>query len=184
MDAAAKKYPGKMAAILDLAFEKVRDICFKSGAEIANLNCPGQIVITGTIEAVDKARVRCLEEGAKRAVDLEVGGGFHSPLLFEASGELKLLLDEMHMIPPRAPVISNYSAAEMVKPAQIKQNLVYQIYSGIRWEGSMRFMLAQGINKFYEFGPGKVLKGLMRKIEPAAQVINIEKKEDVLSLAG
>jgi [acyl-carrier-protein] S-malonyltransferase len=184
MDLAAEKYPGKMAAILDLPFEKVRDICFKNGAEIANLNCPGQIVITGTIEAVDKAKAKCLEEGAKRTVDLEVSGGFHSPLMFEASGELKRLLDEIHMIPPRAPVISNYSAAPMVKPAQIKQNLVYQIYSGVRWEESMRFMLSQGITKFYEFGPGKVLRGVMRKIEPTAQVINIEKKEDILSLAG
>jgi [acyl-carrier-protein] S-malonyltransferase len=184
MEEASQKYPGKMTVVLDLSFDKVRDACFKSGAEMANLNCPGQIVISGTPEAVDRAKARCLAEGARRVVDLEVSGGFHSPLMFEASGKLKLLLDEVSMAMPRVPIISNYTATPQVRTQQIKQNLIYQIYSGVRWEESVRFMLDQKVTKFYEFGPGKVLKGLMRKIEPSVKVITIEKKEDILGLTS
>jgi len=179
MEVAAKKRPGKMVVILDLPMERVRDICRKTEAEIANLNAPGQIVISGFAENVDNAKVRCLAAGAKKAIDLPVSGGFHSLLMFEASGELKAILDDIPMFMPKAPVISNYTALPMSRTADIKQNLVYQIYSAVRWEESMRYMLSQGVTKFIEFGPGKVLKGLMRKIEPSAQVFNIEKAADI-----
>jgi [acyl-carrier-protein] S-malonyltransferase len=182
MDEAAKKFSGKMAAVIDLGFEETREICRTTGAEIANLNAPGQIIISGAVEAVDKAKSVCLEAGAKRTIDLEVSGGFHSLLMFEASGRLKEILDETFMNVPRVPIISNYTAEPEIRTQLIKQNLVYQIYSGVRWEESMRFMLKQGINKFFEFGPGKVLKGLMRRIEPKAQVVVIEKKEDIVNL--
>jgi len=179
MEEAARKYPGKMVAVLDLPLEKIHDICRISGAEIANCNCPGQVVISGSLEAVDKAKDECIAAGARRVVELEVSGGFHSPLMFEASGELKKILDETPIAISRVAVISNYTAAPEYRSLQIKQNLVYQIYSTVRWEESMRYMLSQGITKFFEFGPGRVLKGLMRKIEPKAQVINIEKAEDI-----
>jgi len=182
MDEAAKKFPGKMAAVIGLGFVEVRDICRLSQAEIANLNAPGQIIITGAVDAVNKAKQACLKAGAKRVIDLEVSGGFHSLLMFEASGQLKDILDGTFMNVPRVPIISNYTAEPAIRTKAIKQNLVYQIYSGVRWEESMRFMLSQGINKFFEFGPGKVLKGLMRKIEPKAQVVVIEKKEDISDL--
>jgi len=131
---------------------------------------------------VDKAKDECIAAGANKVIELEVSGGFHSPLMFEASGELKKVLDETPIAMPRAAVVGNYTATPQFRTQQIKQNLVYQIYSTVRWEESMRFMLSQGITKFFEFGPGKVLKGLMRKIEPKAQVINIEKKEDIIKL--
>jgi [acyl-carrier-protein] S-malonyltransferase len=184
MEAAAKKYPGKMAAVLDLPPKKVSDICRRTNVEIANLNCPGQTVISGMVEAVENAKAECIAAGARRVIDLEVSGGFHSPLMFEASGELKNVLDDTHMMMPRAPVINNYTAIPQNRTQQIKQNLIYQIYSTVRWEESMRFMLSHGINKFFEFGPGKVLRGLMRKIEPKAVVINIEKKEDILGMTN
>lgn len=183
MEEAAEKYPGKMAAVLDLPLKKVSIICRENDVEIANLNCPGQIVISGMIGAVDRVKDKCIAAGAKRVIDLEVSGGFHSPLLFEASGELKKVLDGIHMAVPRTPLICNFSATPQYRTQQIKQNLVYQIYSTVKWEQSMRFMLSQGITKFFEFGPGKVLRGLMRKIEPKAQVINIEKAEDILNVA-
>jgi len=179
MEVAAKKRPGKMVVILDLPMERVRDICRKTESEIANLNAPGQIVISGFAANVDNAKVRCLAAGAKKAIDLPVSGGFHSLLMFEASGELKAILDDIPMFMPKVPVISNYTALPMSRTADIKQNLVYQIYSSVRWEDSMRYMLSQGVTKFIEFGPGKVLKGLMRKIEPSAQVFNIEKAADI-----
>jgi len=184
MDAAAKKYPGKMTAILDLPYEKVFEICYKNKVDIANLNCPGQIIISGSVPAVDQAKAACLAAGAKKTIDLEVSGGFHSRLMFEASGELKNILHDTPMILPHFPVVSNYAAAVENRTQEIKQNLVYQLYSSVKWEESVRFIIAQGVTKFIEFGPGKVLKGLMRKIDPTAQVVNIEKAEDILNFAN
>jgi [acyl-carrier-protein] S-malonyltransferase len=179
MERAAKEYPGKMAAVLGLSVEKVKELCLNSGAELANLNCPGQIVITGRAEAIDKASVLCMEEGAKRVIPLEVSGAFHSSLMSEASAGLKEALENIPMKDPLVPVISNYTAYPQEKVAQIKDNLVYQIRSSVKWEESMKFILSKGVLNFIEFGPGKVLKGLMRKIDAAAQVVNIEKKEDI-----
>jgi [acyl-carrier-protein] S-malonyltransferase len=179
MEEASRKHPGKMAAVLDLSVEEVKEICLKSGAEIANLNCPGQVVITGKAEAVDQAMELCNQAGAKRVIPLEVSGGFHSSLMFEASVELKLILDNLSISEPRVPVVSNYTAQPQYKIGQIIENLVYQIRSSVRWEESMKFILSQGVTNFYEFGPGKVLKGLMRRIDSNAQVINIEKKSDI-----
>ncbi|MDD2679279.1 MAG: ACP S-malonyltransferase [Candidatus Omnitrophica bacterium] len=179
MDAAAKKYPGKMAAVIDLTVDKVKEICAASSAEIANLNCPGQIVISGKSEAIDKAIALCDAAGAKRVIPLEVSGAFHSSLMAEAAQGLKQALDKTNILAPAVPVISNYTALPQDRPEQIRENLVQQVRSAVKWEDAMRFILAKGITQFYEFGPGKVLKGLMRKIDPAAQVVNIEKKTDL-----
>ena len=184
MNEAALRHPGKMAAVIDLPVEQIKDICLKNGAEIANLNCPGQSVISGEAETVEKASALCLEAGAKRVIPLEVSGAFHSSLMFDASGDLKLFLNNVSISAPTAPVVSNYTARPEYRASDIRENLVYQMYSAVKWEDSVRFMLAQGVNKFYEFGPGKVLKGLMRKIEPGVEIISIEKKEDILALKG
>ncbi|MBI5144999.1 MAG: ACP S-malonyltransferase, partial [Candidatus Omnitrophica bacterium] len=110
MDEASRRKPGKMAAVLDLSFEQVKDICLKSGAEIANLNAPGQVVISGRVEAVDKAKELCLQAGAKRIIDLETSGGFHSSLMSEAALELKQFLEKIPVAAPSIPVVSNYTA--------------------------------------------------------------------------
>jgi [acyl-carrier-protein] S-malonyltransferase len=182
MEESSKKYPGKMAAVLDLPAEKLKEICLKSGAEIANLNCPGQVVITGKAEAVNQAMELCSQEGARGVIPLEVSGGFHSSLMLEASLELKLILDNISFSEPKVPVVSNYTAQPQYKVSQIRENLGYQIRSAVRWEASMRFILSEGVTNFYEFGPGKVLKGLMRRIDSSAQVVNIEKMADILAL--
>lgn len=181
MEKAAKEYPGKMAAVLGLSTEKVKEICLDSKAELANLNCPGQIVITGRAEAIDKASLLCIEQGAKRVIPLEVSGAFHSSLMSGASAGLKKALEVVPMRDPLVPVISNYTAYPQEKVTQIKDNLVYQIRSSVKWEESMKFILSKGVLNFIEFGPGKVLKGLMRNIDAGAEVVNIEKKEDILS---
>jgi len=179
MEEASRKYPGKMAAIIELPQEKIKEICLESGSEVANLNCPGQTVITGKQEAVEKAMEICLKAGAKRAMALEVSGGFHSSLMFEASIQLKAVLEELLISNPEVPVVSNYTALPQYRLSQITENLVYQMRSPVRWEDSMRFLLREGVREFYEFGPGRVLKGLMRRIDANAQVINIEKKQDI-----
>ncbi len=181
MDEATRRHPGTMAAVLDLDIEKVKDICLKSGAEIANINAPGQIVISGNKEAVDKATQMCVEAGAKRVIELEVSGAFHSSLMFEASAELKQALQNTPISALLVPVVSNYTASMQSTATEIEQNLVYQLYKPVRWVESMQYMLSQGVYKFYEFGPGKVLKGLMRRIDSTVEVINIEKKEDILA---
>lgn len=179
MEQASLKFPGAMAAILDLSIEKITKICLDCQAEIANLNCPGQIVITGLKDAVQKASGLCLEAGAKRVIPLQVSGGFHSSLMSEASLELRKELEKVSMQEPSVAVVSNYTAMPQTQVAQVKDNLVFQIRSSVKWEDSIRFMISQGIELFYEFGPGKVLKGLMRKINPSVKVINIEKASDI-----
>jgi len=179
MEEATHKYPGKMAAVIDLAPEKVKEICLSSGAEIANLNAPGQIVISGKKEALDQAKELCTQAGAKRVIELEVSGAFHSSLMSGASLELKEFLKEIPLSDPLVPVVSNYTARPQYKAVEIEENLVNQMHKSVRWEESMKFILSQGIMNFIEFGPGKVLKGLMRRIESGAQVVCIEKKEDI-----
>jgi [acyl-carrier-protein] S-malonyltransferase len=179
MEEAAKKNPGKMAAVLDLAVEKIAEICKVSGAQIANLNCPGQTVITGTADAVAQASSACAAAGAKRVIPLEVSGGFHSSLMLEASVKLQEILNGIAIRDAVIPVISNYTAQPQQKSGVIKDNLVKQIHSSVRWEESMRYIRGQGVAKFIEFGPGKVLKGLMRRIDPEAVTANIEKKDDI-----
>ena len=183
MDEAAKKYPGKMAAVLDLDSAKVKSICLSTHAEIANLNCPGQIVISGRAGSVERAADLCAKAGAKRVIMLEVSGGFHSSLMLEASVGLKKALENTPMKDPLVPVMSNYTALPEDKVVQIKENLVYQMCSSVKWEDSMRLILSKGICNFIEFGPGRVLKGLMQRIDPGANVINIEKKEDILKIS-
>jgi [acyl-carrier-protein] S-malonyltransferase len=181
MEEAARQYPGKMAAVLGLSTEKIEKLCLSGGAELANLNCPEQVVITGRVAEVDKTGELCLQGGAKRVIPLEVSGAFHSSLMSKASVGLKTTLENIPMKEPLIPVISNYTALPQEKAEEIKDNLVNQIRSSVKWEDSMRFILSKGIVNFVEFGPGKVLKGLMRKIDASAQVMNIEKKEDILN---
>lgn len=179
MEEAVRKNPGKMAAVLELSFEAVKQACLHSGAEIANINAPGQIVITGKKDAVEQAMKDCAEAGAKKVIELEVGGAFHSSLMFDLSVELKAWINKAPMQAPLVPVISNYTAEPQFKVGDIQRNLVFQLYSPVKWEASMKFMLSSGVRQFYEFGPGKVLRGLMRRIGPEAQVVNIEKTEDI-----
>lgn len=183
MEEAARKFPGKMCAILDLDEEQITGICQETNAHVANQNCPGQIVIAGDSSAVEKAKAACMARGARRTVDLDVSGAFHSPFMFEASGELKKALERISVLRPAVPVISNYTASPENEPESIRQNLIYQMYSRVRWEESVRYMVSGGVKRFFEFGPGKVLRGFMRKIDPEAKVISIEKKDDIHNYA-
>ena len=184
MNLAAIRNPGKMAAVLDLPLDKIKAICAKAGAEIANINAPGQVVISGKAQALEKAKELCSQAGAKRVIELEVSGPFHSSLMFAASAELKQVLEDTPVCAPAIPVVSNYTAQPQFSITQIKENLIYQMYSSVKWEDSMRFILSQGITRFFEFGPGKVLKGLMRRIDANAQVVSIENKEDIIKICS
>lgn len=182
MEEEAARHPGKMLSVIGLDLAKVKEICSQAKTEIANINCPGQTVISGAPEAIEKAQTLAKGEGAKLAVILEVSGAFHSSFMQEAALKLAKELEKINITTPKFPVISNVVARPVSSPEEIKQNLVRQVSSGVLWEDSMKLMLSKGVASFMEFGPGKVLKGLMRRIDPSAKVINIEKKEDIARL--
>ncbi len=179
MEAATKASPGKMCAVLGLNREVLVKICGISGAEIANFNSPGQIVITGEVGAVERAKKLSLEKGAKRAIDLEVSGAFHSSLMKPAALEFQVFLKDFTLKTGFIPVVSNIDARPEQAEIKIRENLVKQIYGSVFWEDSIRFISGQGVKKFYEIGPGTVLKGLIRKIDAGLEVVNIGKKEEI-----
>ncbi len=179
MEEEAAKHPGKMLSIIGLDLAQVREICNESGVEAANINCPGQTVISSSALKIEKALLLAKEKGAKLAVILDVSGAFHSSLMQEASIKLSKELDKINISIPKIPVISNVTAKPISSPEEIRQNLIRQVAATVLWEDSMRFMLSNGVRNFIEFGPGKVLKGLMRRIDSNAQVINIEKSADI-----
>lgn len=172
MQAACEANPGTMAAVLGLPDEQVDEICKKQSGVVvaANFNCPGQIVISGEIEAVDAACVALKETGARRALRLNVGGAFHSPLMVPAAEDLKeaILKTEFHK--PFCPIYQNVTAKAETEPGSIRENLLKQLTAPVRWTQSVQNMIADGASEFYEFGPGDVLKGMIRKINPEVQV--------------
>ncbi len=182
MEEEALRKPGKMLSLIGLDLEGVRKVCAESNTEIANLNCPGQTVISGGVSEIAEAEKVAQGLGAKRAILLEVSGGFHSSLMQGASVKLARELEKIQIHSPKIKVVGNVTARPTTDPAEIKDNLIKQVASSVLWDDSMRFMLSQGVSNFVEFGPGKVLKGLMRRIDEAAGVCNIENKEDIISL--
>lgn len=173
MEDASRKNPGKMASIMGLDIKTARALCKQSGAEIANLNCPGQIVISGSVKSVGEAALLAKERGAKRVINLDVSGPFHSSLMAEASHELKKALDSVMVIPPKIPVVSNVMTYSQDDPEQIKANLVDQVSSTTHWEESIKHVASRGIKTFLEIGPGTVLKGLLRRIDAGLACHNI-----------
>ena len=181
MEEEALKKPGSMLSVIGLDLDKVKEICSKTDTEIANINCPGQIVISGSPQAIENAKKLAEEGKAKMAVVLEVSGAFHSSFMKEAALKLAGELEKIKINTAKIPVISNLTAKPVSSPTEIRENLLKQVDSSVLWEDSMKFILSKGIRNFIEFGPGKVLKGLMRRIDAKAEVANIEKKEDILS---
>lgn len=180
MEEEATNRPGKMLSIIGLDLIKVKELCQEVKAEVANINCPGQTVISGTPEVIAKAQILAKEKGAKLAVILEVSGAFHSSFMQGASNKLAKELEKININKPKFPVISNVTGKAAFDSQEIKQNLIKQVSGSVLWEDSMKLVLGQGITNFVEFGPGKVLKGLMRRIDSNAQVINVEKITDIV----
>lgn len=170
MQQACEIKKGTMAAVLGMPDDRVADLCSQITDDIvvaANFNCPGQVVISGTLEGVDKACELLKANGAKRALRLQVGGAFHSPLMQPAAEELKTAILETEFHTPVCPIYQNVDAMAHTNPQQIRQNLLLQLTSPVLWTQSVRNMLSDGCSAFYEFGPGDVLKNLIRKTAPA-----------------
>lgn len=167
MQKACELEPSTMAAILGLEDEVVERICAETDGVVvaANYNCPGQLVISGSISAVEAACAALTEAGAKRALILQVGGAFHSPLMEPAREELAAAIEATHFSTPSCPVYQNVNAKAVTDPAQIKANLVTQLTGAVRWTQIMQNMLADGCTEVIEVGPGKVLQGLFKKVD-------------------
>jgi [acyl-carrier-protein] S-malonyltransferase len=167
MQKACEAVPSTMAAILSLDDEVVEKICADIDAVVvpANYNCPGQLVISGSIEGVDEACEKLTEAGARRALKLNVGGAFHSPLMEPARQELEAAIDQTTFNDPTCPVYQNVNAQPVTDPEIIKANLIAQLTAPVRWTQTVQQMLADGATSFTEVGPGKVLQGLVRKVD-------------------
>ena len=172
MQKACEINPSTMAAIIALPDEKVEEVCASIDGVVvcANYNCPGQLVISGENEAIDAACETLKAAGAKRALKLPVGGGFHSPCMEPARAELAEAIERTPFNVPRCPVYQNVDAKPHTDPAEIKANLVAQLTAPVRWTQTVRNMIADGATEFTELGPGKVLQGLVGKIDPSATV--------------
>ncbi len=172
MQRACELQPSTMAAVLGLTDNEVDEICYGITDQIvvaANFNCPGQVVISGSIEGIDKACKLLKEHGAKRALKLNVSGAFHSPLMQPAAIDLQEAIIATTFHAPTCPIYQNVNAYPQTDPAEIKRNLVAQLTAPVRWTQTVRNMINDGATAFQEFGPGDVLKGLIRKINPEVE---------------
>ena len=177
MQKACEKTPSTMAAVLALPDAKVEELCASvtDGVVVpANYNCPGQIVISGSIEGVDAACAKMLEAGAKRALKLKVGGAFHSPLMEPARAELADAIAHTDFHAPKCPVYQNVNAEPQTDPKTIKKNLIAQLTAPVRWTQTIQNMIAAGADTFVEVGPGAVLQGLVKKISSEVATSGIQ----------
>lgn len=179
MQKACEMTPSTMAAVIALSDETIEQICSEVSTEgnvvvAANFNCPGQVVISGNINAIDEACVKMKEAGARRALPLKVGGAFHSPLMMPAQDELAEAIEQTKFHTPKCPVYQNVDAQGHTNPDEIKANLLKQLTSPVRWTNEVQNMIADGATDFTECGPGKVLQGLIGKINSEVTAHGIE----------
>ncbi len=179
MEEASRKNPGSMACVLGMELKAVEDLCKGLGCEIANLNCPGQVVVSGKTNNVELFSSLAKNKGAKRVLMLDVSGPFHSSLMTTARDKLKDYIDKVQFNPPNLSFISNVDAKIQADPAIIKENLIKQVNSKTLWEESIKLASLSGIKTFFEIGPGQVLKGLLKKIDPKLEVKNIGVSQDL-----
>jgi len=182
MEEAARNNPGKMLSVIGLDRGTVGNICKETGCEIANLNCPEQVVISGKTVSIDKAVESAKAKGAKRAILLDVSGAFHSSLMEEARAKLSLEINKVKFNPPKIPIISNVTAKSETNTEAIRENLIKQVSSSTYWEDSIRYMIGQGVDCFFEIGPGTVLRGLNKRINPELKTVNLGNAEQINAL--
>lgn len=182
MHEAGLKQPGGMAAIIGLEEPLLAEVCRQTDTEIANINCPGQMVISGAKEniatAIDLAKAR----GASRAIPLQVSGAFHSPLMQSAVDGLSEIIPTLDFQEPAVPVIGNTTAQPLAAGDEVKAELLRQLCNGVQWQRSIEYMIDNGVSRFVEIGPGKVLSGLIRRINRDVETLNIGDVEAIKSL--
>ncbi len=183
MQRAGELEPGTMAAIIGMAPEATTDLCREASAagvvQPATFNSPGQIVISGSVEGVRKAMELAKQRGAKMAKELVVSGAFHSPLMASAKEGLRAALEKTAIQDARIPVYANVTAEPVTRASEIRELLHQQLSSPVRWEESVRNMVRDGAGRFVEIGPGKVLQGLVKRIDPGVETAGVDKFSDI-----
>ena len=173
MQAASEATPSGMAAVLGLPLNDVRQVCEATGAQVANVNSEGQTVIAGPREALERAIALAQDRGARRAIALDVAGAFHTKVMRPAQEEMSRLLADVTFAPPSVPIIANTTAGPMTSAEGVRDELANQLCSPVLWQESVELMAAQGVRRFIELGPGKVLSGLARRIAPDAEAVTV-----------
>jgi len=179
IQAACDANPGGMLAVIGLDGEPLEKIATEAGVTLANINSPGQTVLSGPADAIEKAATACKEAGAKRALPLPVAGAFHSPLMQPAAEKMAVLLADIEFFAPSIPVLSNVTGAPHGDSEAIRANMVAQITGSVRWVACMQYLVAQGVTEAVECGPGKVLAGLMKRIDKNVSITNIGDLSDL-----
>ncbi|MCX7988535.1 MAG: ACP S-malonyltransferase, partial [Thermodesulfovibrio sp.] len=182
MQSAQPEGTGSMAAILGLDENMVKEICESITnfyVDLANLNCPGQIVVSGQTQGINKAMELAKERGAKKVVPLQVSIPSHCKLMREAAEKLAEFLEDFKLKDAKIPIISNFDASEKIKAQEIQDALIRQLYSPVRWQDCVKYMILNGVSTFIEIGPGKVLSGLLRRIDGSVKILNIDNLEDL-----
>ena len=181
---AGLQLPGTMAAVIAMEAGKLEEICKATGAYIANLNCPGQIAISGTVDAVKAASTLARERGAKLAVQLQVSGAFHSPMMLSAAEGMRACIRDAKISLPRIPVIGNTMAQMLDNADSIRRELTEQVCGCVHWQETIENLLKEGVDTFIEIGPGKVLTGLVKRVNKEARTINLGTLEEITALCA
>jgi [acyl-carrier-protein] S-malonyltransferase len=184
MSEAGQRTPGAMAAILGLDETIISLICKESGTWLANINCPGQLVISGSKDNIEKAMLMAKEKGAARALPLQVSGAFHSPLMQVAADGLFKVLADFTLKDPTIPIIANTTGEPLTSAKTIKDELMYQLGHTVQWQKSVEYILKQGVHSFIEIGPGTVLSGLVKRIDKTAKTLNIGNLRELGNITG
>ena len=184
MEEASRKNPGKMACVIGMDLNSVEDLCKGIGCEIANLNCPGQIVVSGKTTNVELFAGLAKEKGAKRVLMLDVSGPFHSSLMTPARDKLKDYIEKVTVAEPAISFVSNVDAKPQNDPQIIKENLITQVNSKTLWEESVKLVSNNGVKLFIEIGPGQILKGLLKKIDPKLEVRSAGTYQDIQAISA
>jgi [acyl-carrier-protein] S-malonyltransferase len=182
MHEAGLKNPGGMVAVIGLSQPLLADICQQTDTRIANINCPGQLVISGEKEKLDKATELAMAKGAYRVIPLAVSGAFHTPLMQPAVDGMAEVIAKLSFSDPATPIIGNTTAQPLTSAEAVKEELLNQLCNPIDWQSSIQYMLNKGVSTFIEIGPGKVLSGLIKRIDKKAQTLNLGDAETIKNI--
>jgi [acyl-carrier-protein] S-malonyltransferase len=179
---AGLKTPGSMMAVIAFDRTPLMEVCAEAGVEISNINAPGQLVISGAVDRLHRAEELAKQRGARRLIPLNVSGAFHSTLMDPVIDEFNRVLGSFDFKTPRIPIVSNVTGLPLTSGRQFREELLSQLRRCIQWQASVEYMTRQGVTTYYEIGPGTVLSGLIKRISPDAQTINISGVEDIAAL--
>ena len=182
MHEAGLREPGGMAAIIGLDEASLTEVCNETGTRMANVNCPGQLVISGAKENLTQAMDLAKSRGAYRVMTLKVSGAFHTPLMQPAVDGMSQILDDLSFNQPQVPIIANTTAQPMTSAEEVKAELLRQLCNGIQWQRSIEYMISSGVSTFIEIGPGKVLSGLTKRIDKNVKPLNMGDAEAIKNM--